>query len=85
MFEGHGDLKNLDLHSDSASHKRDLYGLCKSHFIQEAQARQEVQVSKVRTQDNRSNVLSKPIYSVHQFQKERDVLMNARHQVRPRG
>ena len=74
---------SVSIAGDAASQKRDLYGLLKSEFIQSAQAADEISVAKIRTENNRSNILSKPIYSVTDFRRERDVLMNLKNQVKP--
>ena len=45
----------------ATSVKRDLHTLHKTEFIQETQAEGEILPTKVRSEDNRSNILSKII------------------------
>ena len=52
-------------------------------FVQNAQAKGAISTRKIRSEDNRSNILSKPIFSVSAFVRERDILMNLRNQVKP--
>ena len=67
----------------AASVKRDLHTLHKTAFIQETQADGEILPTKVRSEDNRSNILSKIIREPMVFKRERDVLLNVKNHVRP--
>ena len=55
----------------------------KTSFIQESQAEGEILPTKVRSEDNRSNILSKIIRESSVFKRERDLLLNVKNHVRP--
>ena len=67
----------------AASVKRDLHTQHKTAFIQETQAEGEILPTKVRSEDNRSNILSKIIREPTTFKRERDLLLNVKNHVRP--
>ena len=54
----------------------------KTAFIQETQAEGQILPAKVRSEDNRSNILSKIIREPTQFKRERDTLLNVKNHVR---
>ena len=67
----------------AASVKRDLHTMHKTAFIQETQADGEILPTKVRSEDNRSNILSKVIREPTIFKRECDILLNVKNHVRP--
>ena len=66
----------------AGSVKRDLHTMHKKAFIQETQAEGQILPAKVRSEDNRSNILSKIIREPTQFKRERDMLLNVKNHVR---